>query len=123
MSKLLNKDSQDTAGLTAGKANTELPPEPETGKSPGSVHSSAEAYRNMNRSLGTVYTRNENQPDADLLRRIEDLEKERKPAEEQAEGQTLEEKMALLEKSYELDGKVHERRAGTSRTSPGNGRH
>ena len=47
MSKLLNKDSQDTAGLTAGKANTELPPEPETGKSPGSVHSSAEAYRNM----------------------------------------------------------------------------
>ena len=63
MSELLNKDSQDTAGLTAGKANTELPPEPETGKSPGSVHSSAEG---------------------------------------QPEGQTLEEKMALLEKSYEL---------------------
>lgn len=61
MSELLNKDSQDTAGLTAGKANTELPPEPETGKSPGFVHSSAEAYRNMNRSLGAVYTRNENQ--------------------------------------------------------------
>ena len=40
MSELLNKDSQDTAGLTAGKANTELPPEPETEKSPGSVHSS-----------------------------------------------------------------------------------
>lgn len=59
MSELLNKDSQDTAGLTAGKANTELPPELETGKSPGSVHSSAEAYRNMNRSLGAVYTRNE----------------------------------------------------------------
>ena len=54
MSELLNKDSQDTAGLTAGKANTELPPEPETGKSPGFVHSSAEAYRNMNRSLGAV---------------------------------------------------------------------
>lgn len=77
MSKLLNKDSQDTAGLTAGKANTELPPEPETGKSPGSVHSSAEAYRNMNRSLGAVYTRNENQQNADLLRRIEELEKKR----------------------------------------------
>ena len=102
MSKLLNKDSQDTAGLTAGKANTELPPEPETGKSPGSVHSSAEAYRNMNRSLGAVYTRNENQQNADLLRRIEELEKEKRPAEGQPEGQTLEEKMALLEKSYEL---------------------
>lgn len=75
MSELLNKDGQDTAGLTAGKANMELPPEPEKGKAPGSIRSSAEAYRNMNRSLGTVYTRNENQPDADLLRRIEDLEK------------------------------------------------
>lgn len=92
MSELLNKDGQDTAGLTAGKANMELPPEPEKGKAPGSIRSSTEAYRNMNRSLGTVYTRNENQPDADLLRRIEDLEKERKPAEEQAEGQTLEER-------------------------------
>ena len=102
MSELLNKDSQDTAGLTAGKTNTELPPEPETGKSPGSVHSSAEAYRNMNRSLGAVYTRNENQQNADLLRRIEELEKEKRPAEGQPEGQTLEEKMALLEKSYEL---------------------
>lgn len=102
MSELLNKDSQDTAGLTAGKANTELPPEPETEKSPGSVHSSAEAYRNMNRSLGAVYTRNENQQNADLLRRIEELEKEKRTAKGQPEGQTLEEKMALLEKSYEL---------------------
>ena len=34
MSELLNRDSLDTAGLTAGKANTELPPEPETEKSP-----------------------------------------------------------------------------------------
>lgn len=59
MSELLNKDGQDTAGLTAGKANMELPPEPEKGKAPGSIRSSAEAYRNMNRSLGTVYTRNE----------------------------------------------------------------
>ena len=67
MSELLNKDGQDTAGLTAGKANMELPPEPEKGKAPGSIRSSAEAYRNMNRSLGTVYTRNENQPNADLL--------------------------------------------------------
>lgn len=75
MSELLNKDGQDTAGLTAGKANMELPPEPEKGKAPGSIRSSAEAYRNMNRSLGTVYTQNENQPNADLLRRIEDLEK------------------------------------------------
>ena len=49
MSELLNKDGQDTAGLTAGKANMELPPEPEKGKAPGSIRSSTEAYRNMNR--------------------------------------------------------------------------
>jgi len=53
MSELLNKDGQDTAGLTAGKANMELPPEPEKGKAPGSIRSSAEAYRNMNRLWGT----------------------------------------------------------------------
>ena len=39
MSELLNKDDQDTAGLTAGKANMELPPEPEKGKAPGSIRS------------------------------------------------------------------------------------
>ena len=117
MSELLNKDGQDTAGLTAGKANMELPPEPEKGKAPGSIRSSAEAYRNMNRSLGTVYTRNENQPNADLLRRIEDLEKERKPAEEQAEGQTLEEKMALLEKSYELAARYNGKEPDASSTT------
>ena len=117
MSELLNKDGQDTAGLTAGKANMELPPEPEKGKAPGSIRSSAEAYRNMNRSLGTVYTRNENQPNADLLRRIEDLEKERKPAEEQAEGQTLEEKIALLEKSYELAARYNGKEPDASSTT------
>ena len=90
---------------------------PEKGKAPGSIRSSAEAYRNMNRSLGTVYTRNENQPDADLLRRIEDLEKERKPAEEQAEGQTLEEKMALLEKSYELAARYNGKEPDASSTA------
>lgn len=71
----------------------------------------------MNRSLGTVYTRNENQPNADLLRRIEDLEKERKPAEEQAEGQTLEEKMALLEKSYELAARYNGKEQDASSTA------
>ena len=111
------QEALDTAGLTAGKANMELPPEPEKGKAPGSIRSSAEAYRNMNRSLGTVYTRNENQPNADLLRRIEDLEKERKPAEEQAEGQTLEEKMALLEKSYELAARYNGKELDASSTT------
>ena len=43
--------------------------------------------------------------------------KERKPAEEQAEGQTLEEKMALLEKSYELAARYNGKEPDASSTT------
>lgn len=102
MSELFNRSGGDTSNLVMGKARVELPPEPETKKSPGPARSPAEAYRDMNRSLGSIYTRQENPQNTELLRRIEELEKEKKPAEEQPESQTLEEKIALLERSYEL---------------------
>ena len=102
MSELFNKSGGDTSNLATDRASVELPAEPETRKSPGSVRTSAEAYRNVNRSLGTIYTRQENPENSELIRRIEELEKEKKQAGEQPEGQTLEEKMALLERSYEL---------------------
>lgn len=102
MSELFNRSGGDTSNLVMGKACVELPPEPETKKSPGPARSPAEAYRDMNRSLGSIYTRQENPQNTELLRRIEELEKGKKPAEEQPEGQTLEEKIALLERSYEL---------------------
>ena len=70
MSELLNKDGQDTAGLTAGKANMELPPEPEKWKAPGSIRSSAEAYRNMNRYNGK-------EPDASSTTNAPNSRKER----------------------------------------------
>ena len=79
------------------------------------VHSSAGAYRNMNRTLDNFYTRAENSERNELLRRIEELEHERqmkKPSQET----TMEEKMALMEKSYELAARYNGKQA--TMTSP-----
>lgn len=74
----------------------------------------------MNRSLGTLYTRQENPQNTGLLRRIEELEKEKRQSEAQPEGQTLEEKMALLERSYELAARYNGKQPEMS--SDANGR-
>ena len=74
-------------------------PEALTPRSP--VRSSTEAYRNMNRSLHTIHEPRDHPQDKELLRRIESLEK-RQSGEHPDGGQSLEEKMALMEKSYEL---------------------
>ena len=112
MSELFNKSDGDTSKLATDRVSVELPAEPETRKSSGSVRTSAEAYRDVNRSLGTIYTRQENPQNTELLRRIEELEK--KKADEQPEGQTLDEKMALLERSYELAARYNGKQPDTS---------
>ena len=56
----------------------------------------------MNRSLGAVYTRNENQQIADLLRRIEELKKKKRTAEETAGRTDPRRKDGTAGKSYEL---------------------
>lgn len=69
----------------------------------------------MNRTLDNFYTRAENSERNELLRRIEELEHERqmkKPSQET----TMEEKMALMEKSYELAARYNGKQAAT--TSP-----
>ena len=102
MASLFGSSGKDTVHLPEGMA--ELPVEEADNPSTGShntVHSSAGAYRNMNRTLDNFYTRAENSERNELLRRIEELEHERqmkKPSQET----TMEEKMALMEKSYEL---------------------
>lgn len=120
MSELFNRGGSDTSRLTANRLNVELPVEEEARKSPGSVRTSAEAYRDVNRSLGTLYTRQENPQNTGLLRRIEELEKEKRVSESQPEGQTLEEKMALLERSYELAARYNGKQPEVS--SDANGR-
>lgn len=116
MASLFGSSGKDTVHLPEGMA--ELPVEEADNPSTGShntVRSSAGAYRNMNRTLDNFYTRAENSERNELLRRIEELEHERqmkKPSQET----TMEEKMALMEKSYELAARYNGKQAAT--TSP-----
>ena len=65
---------------------------------------SVEAYRNMNRTLGNVYTSGHDPEKEALRRRVEELERQRQT--QTASGaNTVEENMALMEKSYELAAK------------------
>ena len=56
----------------------------------------------MNRSLHTIHEPRDHPQDKELLRRIESLEKRQSGEHPDGGGQSLEEKMALMEKSYEL---------------------
>ena len=68
--------------------------------------SSVEAYHNMNRTLGNVY-KSGNDPEKEALRRrVEELERQQKTP-TTPEGNTMEENMALMEKSYELAAKYN----------------
>ena len=102
MSELFNrnKDRKDTVPSVDSGVNLELPSVPETAQTHNPVRSSTSAYRDMNRSLTTIYTPRETSREEELLRRIEELEKRQNM--EPSQEQSLEEKMALMEKSYEL---------------------
>lgn len=102
MSELFNrnKDRKDTIPSVDSGVNLELPSVPETAQTHNPVRSSTSAYRDMNRSLTTIYTPRETSREEELLRRIEELEKRQNM--EPSQEQSLEEKMALMEKSYEL---------------------
>ena len=111
MSELFNrnKDRKDTIPSVDSGVNLELPSVPETAQTHNPVRSSTSAYRDMNRSLTTIYTPRETSREEELLRRIKELEKRQNmgPSQEQS----LEEKMALMEKSYELAAKYNNRQA------------
>lgn len=102
MSELFNrnKDRKDTIPSVDSGVNLELPSVPETAQTHNPVRSSTSAYRDMNRSLTTIYTPRETSREEELLRRIKELEKRQDM--EPSQEQSLEEKMALMEKSYEL---------------------
>ncbi len=102
MSELFNrnKDRKDTIPSVDSGVNLELPSVPETAQTHNPVRSSTSAYRDMNRSLTTIYTPRETSREEELLRRIKELEKRQNM--EPSKEQSLEEKMALMEKSYEL---------------------
>ena len=113
MSELFGRKKDDTVRIAENRANVELPPAPETVKSHSPVCSSTDAYRNMNRSLHTIYEPRDSPQDRELLRRIESLEK-RQAGGHPDGGQALEEKMALMEKSYELAARYNGKQETTA---------
>lgn len=90
-------------------ATIELPEQPAATPSSdprNTVRSSTDAYRNMNATLGNFYTRTDDSEKEKLLKRIEELERTGQQPEQPKEN-TMEEKMALMEKSYELAAKYN----------------
>lgn len=80
------------------------------------VRSSAGAYRRMNRTLGNIY---EPEPDPEkerLLERIEELERMNR-TERREPPSDMEEKMALMEKSYELAARYNGKTASSHASS------
>jgi len=70
-------------------------------RSAGAIQSSANAYQDINRQLGSFYEEPAvNEADEQAQRRIEELE--RQLAEEQARKSSEEEQLRLIEKSYEI---------------------
>lgn len=120
MSELFNrnKDRKDTIPSVDSGVNLELPSVPETAQTHNPVRSSTSAYRDMNRSLTTIYTPRETSREEELLRRIKELEKRQDM--EPSQEQSLEEKMALMEKSYELAARYNGKQ--TPSVTPTDGR-
>ena len=113
MASLFGKAKNDTVRLP--DRMVELPEEPAEKPGVGShntVRSSANAYRNMNHTLDNFYTRTDDPEKKELLRRIEELEREQQIQKEPEEN-TMEEKMALMEKSYELAARYNGKQTTT----------
>ena len=98
------KDGSDTVSDDYRLTRTETPENKSGGETQAGIRTSAAAYQRLNTSLGTFYEPpKEDTEKEDLRERIDELEamlvaQESKPS-------TMEEQVALLEKSYELAAK------------------
>lgn len=73
-------------------------------RTPTAIHSSASAYRDINATLGNFYDSPEEDPEKEeLQKRVEELEAIM--AQQQEQPSSMDEQLALLEKSYELAAK------------------
>lgn len=73
-------------------------------RTPTAIHSSANAYRDINSTLGNFYDSPEEDPEKEeLQKRVEELEAMMEQQQEQPS--SMDEQIALLEKSYELAAK------------------
>mgnify|MGYP000193980361 FL=1 len=110
------KENADTVHLPdadTGLSETDTP----VASSASTVRSSANAYQSINSTLGNFYTPADDSEKQELLRRIEELEsRENSEAARQPEANSMEEKMALIEKSYELAAKYNGKQTATVST-------
>ena len=90
-----------------------LPTERKTGLATQTIQSSAAAYRDLNATLGNFYEKpkERNAEMDELLERISMLESELESGKEK--GSTMDEQVALMEKSYELAAKYMGGQNGT----------
>lgn len=107
MTSLFDREKRDTVRLPESFAGqTDWPKE--TDSPQDAARSSVNAYRHINRTLDNLYVSDTYDPEKkELKSRIEELERQRtipEPA-----GNTMEEKMALMEKSYELAARYGDR--------------
>lgn len=87
-----------------------FPKEPDA--EPERMEGPAGAYRQMNRTLGSIYEPAADPEKEKLLERIEELERQQADRQETSPG--MEEKIALMEKSYELAARYNSRQAAPS---------
>lgn len=115
---LLASGGDDKGTVRLPDAGTEVPEEPVAPPRTApvnTVRSSADAYRNINRTLDNLYSQANDPEKEELLRRIQELEKkENGKTGQQPEENSLEEKMALMEKSYELAARYNGKQATTA---------
>lgn len=115
MASLFDRERKDTVRIP------EISPKPEkeakgTAVPRSASRSSVNAYRDMNRTLDGFYSPAYQDPEKEeLLKRIEELERKQQAG--AVEGNTMEEKMALMEKSYELAARYNGK-ASTPHVSP-----
>ena len=78
-----------------------------------SIQTSANAYRDINRTLGTFYESPKEDPEKErLVKELEELKT--KLAENQSRGNTVDEQLALMEKAYQIAAKYMPQTQGQS---------
>ena len=88
----LGQSPNNTAGASEGKSNTR-----------GTIRSSARAYKEINRNLDNFYQDDKDKEKKELQDKVDQLQAQMR---ESNNGNSVEEKMKLLEKSYEMAARL-----------------
>lgn len=114
MASLLDRKQADTVRLP------DLPPEkPRKTAGQETARSPSAAYRDMNRTLNNFYEPAYDREKEELRKRVAELERRQAQQPEVSSEYSMEEKLALMEKSYELAARYNGGQAGDGCPAPG----